>query len=301
MAVNIGRGLVLKNPVMTASGTFGYGTEYEGLLELRLLGAVIVKGLSLQPRTGNPPPRITETPSGMLNAIGLQNIGVRTFLRDKLPWLRDMGATVIANVYAETIAEFGEICWLLTEARGIAALEINISCPNVKKGGIAFGADPDMAGEVTRAARRATDLPLIVKLSPNVTDISQIALAVEQAGADAVSLINTLKGMAIDVERRIPKLKNIIGGLSGLAIRPVALRMVWEVAGRLSIPVIGVGGIAEADDALEFLIAGARAVEVGTANFIDPQASIKIIAGIEEYLRRHNMDNVNSLIGSLNI
>lgn len=301
MAVNIGRGLVLKNPVMTASGTFGYGTEYEGLLELRLLGAVIVKGLSLQPRTGNPPPRITETPSGMLNAIGLQNIGVRTFLRDKLPWLRDMGATVIANVYAETIAEFGEICWLLTEARGIAALEINISCPNVKKGGIAFGADPDMAGEVTRAARRATDLPLIVKLSPNVTDISQIALAVEQAGADAVSLINTLKGMAIDVERRIPKLKNIIGGLSGPAIRPVALRMVWEVAGRLSIPVIGVGGIAEADDALEFLIAGARAVEVGTANFIDPQASIKIIAGIEEYLRRHNMDNVNSLIGSLNI
>jgi len=299
MAVNIGRGLMLKNPVMTASGTFGYGTEYEGLVDLRLVGAVIVKGLSLRPRAGNPPPRITETPAGMLNSIGLQNIGVENFLKEKLPLLRDLGATVIVNVYAETIEEFGEICRLLTKAKGIAALEINISCPNVNKGGIAFGTVPDLAGEVTRAARTATDLPLIVKLSPNVTAIAEIALAVEQAGADAVSLINTLTGMAIDVERRVPKLKNIIGGLSGPAIRPVALRMVWEVAKRVSIPVIGIGGIMQAEDALEFLIAGARAVEVGTANFIDPQASIKIIAGIRDYLSRHEMQNVNSLIGSI--
>ncbi len=299
MAVNIGRGLMLKNPVMTASGTFGYGTEYEGLVDLRLMGAVIVKGLSLRPRAGNPPPRITETPAGMLNSIGLQNIGVENFLKEKLPLLRDLGATVIVNVYAETIEEFGEICRLLTKAKGIAALEINISCPNVNKGGIAFGTVPDLAGEVTRAARTATDLPLIVKLSPNVTAIAEIALAVEQAGADAVSLINTLTGMAIDVERRVPKLKNIIGGLSGPAIRPVALRMVWEVAKRVSIPVIGIGGIMQAEDALEFLIAGARAVEVGTANFIDPQASIKIIAGIRDYLNRHEIKNVNSLIGSI--
>ncbi len=299
MAVNIGRGLMLKNPVMTASGTFGYGTEYEGLVDLRLMGAVIVKGLSLRPRAGNPPPRITETPAGMLNSIGLQNIGVENFLKEKLPLLRDLGATVIVNVYAETIEEFGEICRLLTKAKGIAALEINISCPNVNKGGIAFGTVPDLAGEVTRAARTATDLPLIVKLSPNVTAIAEIALAVEQAGADAVSLINTLTGMAIDVERRVPKLKNIIGGLSGPAIRPVALRMVWEVAKRVSIPVIGIGGIMQAEDALEFLIAGARAVEVGTANFIDPQASIKIIAGIRDYLSRHEIKNVNSLIGSI--
>lgn len=299
MAVAIGRGLVLKNPVMTASGTFGYGTEYEGMVDLPRLGAVIVKGLSLRPRAGNPPPRITETPAGMLNAIGLQNIGVDAFLREKLPRLRDMGATVVVNVYAETTEEFGEICRILTGAEGIAALEINISCPNVKRGGIAFGADPEMAGQVTRAARGATDLPLIVKLSPNVTDITAIALAVEEAGADAVSLINTLKGMAIDVERRVPKLKNIIGGLSGPAIKPVALRMVWEVAARVSIPVIGIGGITQAEDALEFLIAGARAVQVGTGNFIDPGATTKIIAGIADYLRRHDIDNVNSLIGSL--
>lgn len=299
MAVNIGRGLIIKNPVMTASGTFGYGLEYEGLVELSRLGAVIVKGLSLKPRAGNPPPRITETPAGMLNAIGLQNIGIEAFLAEKLPLLKERRATIIANIYGETTEEFRQVARKLTGAGGIAALELNISCPNVQKGGAAFGSDPRMASEVTRAAREVTDLPLIVKLSPNVTDIAEIARSVEAAGADAISLINTLKGMAIDVERRIPKLKNIMGGLSGPAIRPVALRMVWEVVQKVSIPVIGMGGIAEAADALEFLIAGARAVEVGTANFVNPQASLGIIEGIEDYLRRHQLDDVNSLIGSL--
>ncbi|MDZ4166061.1 MAG: dihydroorotate dehydrogenase [Smithellaceae bacterium] len=299
MAVCIGRGLIIKNPVMTASGTFGYGMEYDGLVDLSRLGAVVVKGLSLKPRAGNPPPRITETPAGMLNAIGLQNIGIEAFLAEKLPLLKERNAVIIANIYGETPEEFRQVARKLTGAGGIAALEINISCPNVLKGGAAFGSDPKLASEVTIAARDATDLPLIVKLSPNVTDIAEIARSVEQAGADAISLINTLKGMSIDVERRMPKLRNIIGGLSGPAIRPVALRMVWEVVQKVSIPVIGMGGIAEAADALEFLIAGARAVEVGTANFVNPQATLRIIEGIEDYLRRHKIDDINDLIGSL--
>ncbi|MDI6726276.1 MAG: dihydroorotate dehydrogenase, partial [Smithellaceae bacterium] len=299
MAVCIGRGLTIKNPVMTASGTFGYGLEYEGLVDLSRLGAVVVKGLSLKPRPGNPPPRIIETPAGMLNAIGLQNIGIETFLAEKLPLLKERNAVIIANIYGETPEEFRQMARKLTGTGGIAALEINISCPNVLKGGAAFGSDPRLASEATRAAREATDLPLIVKLSPNVTDIAEIAQSVEEAGADAISLINTLKGMSIDVERRMPKLRNIIGGLSGPAIRPVALRMVWEVVQKVSIPVIGMGGIAEAADALEFLIAGARAVEVGTANFVNPQATLRIIEGIEEYLRRHKIDDINDVIGSL--
>lgn len=301
MMVNLGRGLILKNPVLAASGTFGYGTEYDGLLDLSLLGGIVVKGLSLRPRTGNKPPRMTETPAGMLNSIGLQNIGVDAFVHDKLPRLLELGAVIIANVYAETIEEFGEVCSRLDRVRGLAALEINVSCPNVKKGGIAFGSDPEVAGAVTRTVRQSTDLPIIIKLSPNVTDIVQVALAVEEAGADAVTAINTIKGMAIDVETRRPKLANIIGGLSGPAIRPIAVRMVWEVAQKIKIPIIGGGGIMVTNDALEFFLAGARAVEVGTANFIDPLATIKIAKGIHDYLGCHQIPDISHLVGSLQI
>jgi len=271
MAVSIG-GLRLKNPVMTASGTFGYGDEYAPYVDLNCLGAVVVKGLSLEPRAGNPPPRIMETPCGMLNAVGLQNIGVKAFIREKLPFLRDHDVAVVANIFGESVEEYAAVAELLGRAEGVHALEVNISCPNVKRGGVAFGTDPDMAAEVTRAVKAATGLPVIVKLTPNVTDIAGIAAAVEAAGADAVSLINTLTGMSVDIERRVPHLRNVTCGLSGPAIRPVALRMVWQVARRVSIPVIGLGGIMTARDALEFLIAGARAVQVGTAHFVQPCA-----------------------------
>ena len=299
MAVNIG-GLTLKNPVMTASGTFGYGEEYAPYLDIDRLGAVIVKGISLEPRAGNPPPRIIETPCGMLNAIGLENPGVNIFINEKLPFLRKLKAAVIVNVYGETIDEFKKVAEILSSTAGVHGLEINISCPNVRKGGMIFGADPDMAHEVTKEVKRVTELPVIVKLTPNVTDICLIAESVEDAGADAISLINTLTGMSVDIEQRTPHLGNITGGLSGPAIKPIALRMVWQVVKRVKIPVIGVGGIVTARDALEFLIVGARAVQIGTANFINPRATLDIIDGIENYLTSHNIPDVNELIGTLN-
>ena len=300
MAVSIG-GLRLKNPVMTASGTFGYGDEYAPYVDLNCLGAVVVKGLSLEPRAGNPPPRIMQTPCGMLNEVGLQNIGVKAFIREKLPFLRDHDVAVVANIFGESVEEYAAVAELLGRAEGVHALEVNISCPNVKRGGVAFGTDPDRAAEVTRAVKAATGLPVIVKLTPNVTDIAGIAAAVEAAGADAVSLINTLTGMSVDIERRVPHLRNVTGGLSGPAIRPVALRMVWQVARRVSIPVIGLGGIMTARDALEFLIAGARAVQVGTAHFVQPCACEEVLSGIEAYLERHGIEDVNDVIGSLKI
>ena len=298
LTVNIGS-LNLINPVMTASGTFGYGEEYAPYLDLNQLGAIVVKGLSLEPRLGNPPPRIMETPCGMLNAVGLQNIGVRDFINFKLPFLREFDVPVIANIYAESVGEFTKLAEILNGTTGVSALEVNISCPNVKKGGIAFGCDPKMAAEVTRRVKEETAMPVIVKLTPNVTDIAMIAESVEAAGADALSLINTITGMSVDVERRRPHLRNITGGLSGPAIKPVALRMVWQVVKRVSIPVIGLGGIVSADDALEYLIVGARAVQVGTANFINPRAIPDIVEAIEKYLKRHEMTHIDELIGSL--
>lgn len=300
LAVEIGA-LKLKNPVMTASGTFGYGEEYAPYVDLNRLGAIIVKGLSLTPRRGNPSPRIMETPAGMLNAIGLQNVGVKSFIRDKLPYLRQFDTAIIANVYGETIEEYLRISEILTAADGVHALEINVSCPNVKKGGVAFGTDPDMVAEVTAGVKRVTDLPVIVKLSPNVTDIAVMAKAAEAAGADAVSLINTITGMSVDVEKRIPHLKNVTGGLSGPAIKPIALRMVWQVASQVQIPVIGIGGIMSAADALEFFIVGARAIQVGTANFVEPRATMSIIEGIEAYMKRHHIVDMDDLVGSLKI
>jgi len=298
LGVRIGR-LALKNPVMTASGTFGYGEEFSPFCNLNRLGAIVVKGLSLEPRLGNPPPRIMETPCGMLNAVGLQNIGVRAFLAEKMPALRRFDVAVVANIFGETIEEYGRLAEILDGADGVHGIEVNISCPNVKKGGIAFGANPDVAAAVTAKVRAATDLPVIVKLTPNVTDITEVALAVEAAGADALSLINTLTGMSVDIERRRPHLANITGGLSGPAVKPVALRMVWQTVRAVKIPVIGIGGIATAGDALEFLIAGARAVEIGTANFINPSTTMEILDGIEAYMIRHGIGRIEELIGSL--
>jgi len=300
LAVEIGT-LKLKNPVMTASGTFGYGEEYAPYVDLSRLGAIIVKGLSLKPRLGNPGPRIMETPAGMLNAIGLQNVGVKNFIRDKLPYLRQFDTAIIANVYGETIEEYLRVSEILTAADGVHALEINVSCPNVKKGGVAFGTDPDMVAELTLGVKGITDLPVIVKLSPNVTDIAVMAKAAEAAGADAVSLINTITGMSVNIDKRIPHLKNVTGGLSGPAIKPIALRMVWQAASQVRIPVIGVGGIMSAADALEFFIVGARAIQVGTANFVEPRATMCIIEGIEAYMKRHQIIDMNALVGSLRI
>jgi len=296
--VDIG-GLTLKNPVMTSSGTFGYGEEYADYLDINRLGAIVVKGLSLKPKEGNPPPRIMETASGMLNAVGLQNVGVEAFIEKKLPYLRTIDPAVVVNIFGNSVEEYGRIAEILNDANGVDALEVNISCPNVKEGGVAFGSDPLLAGEVTRAVKSASRLPVIVKLTPNVTDITEIARSVEIAGADAVSLINTLTGMSIDIEKRIPHLKNITGGLSGPAIKPVALRMVWETVKAVSIPVIGVGGIMSASDALEFLIAGARAIQIGTAHFIDPSAAAHVVDGIEEYLSEHGLEDIRDLIGTL--
>jgi dihydroorotate dehydrogenase (NAD+) catalytic subunit len=298
LSVEIGR-LRLRNPVMTASGTFGYGEEYAPYVDLSRLGAIVVKGLSLKPRMGNPPPRIVETPCGMLNAVGLQNVGVNVFIREKLPFLAQFDLPVIANIFGESVEEYVKVAEILSQASGVHGLEVNISCPNVKKGGIAFGANPDMAADVTRRVKASTDLPVIIKLTPNVTDITEIAESVEAAGADAISLINTITGMSVDIERRVPHLRNITGGLSGPAIKPVALRMVWQVIQRVSVPVIGLGGIMTARDALEFLIVGARAVQVGTAHFIHPHAAIDILEGIEDYLEQHQFDDINQLIGTL--
>ena len=299
LRVRIGS-LALNNPVMTASGTFGYGREFSNLVDLNRLGGIIVKGISLEPRKGNPPPRIFETSCGMLNAIGLENVGVDSFISRKMVFLKKLKPPVVVNILGDSVEEYGEISRRLDQVEGINGLEVNISCPNVKKGGVAFGTVPEMAAAVTGAVRQATTLPVIVKLSPNVTDIVSMARAVEDAGADAVSLINTLIGMAIDPLSRKPRLANIIGGLSGPAIKPVALRMVWQVAGAVSIPVIGIGGISMAADALEFLIAGATAVQVGTANFVDPTATEKIIQGLEEYLISQREERVTDIIGTLN-
>ncbi|MEN6423209.1 MAG: dihydroorotate dehydrogenase [Smithella sp.] len=297
MAVNLGR-LKLNNPVMTASGTFGYGEEYAGYVDLNSLGAVVVKGLSLKPRLGNPPPRIMETTGGMLNSVGLQNIGVDAFIEEKLPFLRKYDVKVIANIYGETYDEYKKVARVLNSAKGVHALEVNISCPNVKNGGLSFGSDPKIAARVTRAVKEETSLPVIVKLTPNVTDIVMIAQAVEKAGADIISLINTLTGMSVDLKTGRPHLKNITGGLSGPAIKPVALRMVWQVVQKVSVPVIGIGGIMTAQDALEFLIVGAKAVQIGTANFINPGATIEIIDGIKNYLAVSKIKDINEIIGT---
>ena len=292
-------GLHLKNPVMTASGTFGYGGEFKDLVDLERLGAIIVKGLSLQPAAGNPPPRIVETPAGMLNAIGLENIGIDTFRKTRLKFLRRLATPVIVNLYGQQAADYEALAVIVEDEPEIAAIEVNISCPNVKAGGIAFGVSPSAAADLTGRIRRRTSKPMIVKLSPNVTDIVVIARAVAEAGADALSLINTITGMAVDVERCRPKLANITGGLSGPAIRPVAVRMVWQVARAVDIPIIGIGGIMNHRDALEFLIAGASAVQVGTANFVNPGATMAIIDGLEDHLKTRKIEDINDLIGCL--
>jgi len=291
--------LTLKNPVMTASGTFGYGQEFEDLVDLNLLGAIIVKGLSLEPREGNPPPRIVETPCGMLNAIGLANIGLETFTKEKLPWLRTLKTEIIVNIYGHSIAEYAELAGALSGVDGISALEVNISCPNVECGGMVFGKDPHVSAKVTESVVKNTDKPVIVKLSPNVTDISVVAKAVEGAGAHALSLINTLTGMVIDIERRTPKLANISGGLSGPAIRPVAVHMVYQVVKAVNLPVIGVGGIMDYRDARELLIAGARAIEVGTGNFVNPRATLDIVEGISRFCEEKGIVRIDEIIGSL--
>jgi dihydroorotate dehydrogenase (NAD+) catalytic subunit len=291
--------LELKNPVLTASGTFGYGQEFSDLVDLNELGGIVVKGLSLKPRAGNPPPRITETPCGMLNAIGLANIGLESFLREKLPWLQKLNTAVIVNIYGHSIDEYGAVAAGLKGVEGISAIEVNISCPNVEKGGMAFGTDPDISAKVTEEVLKSTDKPVIVKLSPNVTDITVIAKAVEKAGAHAVSLINTLTGMAIDVEKRVPKLANISGGLSGPAIRPVAVYMVYQVARSVKIPVIGMGGIMDYRNALEFFMAGAGAIQVGTANFVAPGGSIKVIEGLRKFCKEQEISSIEEIIGSL--
>ncbi len=294
-------GLKLKNPVITASGTFGYGQEYADYIDLNLLGGISVKGLSLKPRAGNPPPRIMETTGGMLNSVGLQNVGVDAFITEKLPFLRKFDVAVIANIYGESYADYASVAAKLDGVPGVHALEVNVSCPNVKKGGLSFGADPKAAAEVTRRVKAQTTLPLIIKLTPNVTDISLIARAVEQAGADAVSLINTLAGMSVDLQTRTPHLKNITGGLSGPAIKPVALKMVWQVAQKVKIPVIGMGGIMTAEDALEFMVAGARAVQVGTASFINPCAATEIIDGMRNYMKQNSIKKITDIVGTLKV
>ena len=293
--------LKFKNPVITASGTFGYGLEYEDLLVLNELGGIVVKGISLKPKSGNPPQRIIETPCGMLNAIGLANIGLENFLKDKLPLLKRYSTVRIVNIYGHSVEEYKSLAESFSGIDGVDALEVNISCPNVSEGGMVFGVDPILTARVTEAVKKNTDKFVIVKLSPNVTNIQTIARAAEDSGADAVSLINTLTGMAIDIKRRTPVLANIIGGLSGPAIRPIALYLVHKVVSTVSIPVIGMGGIMKASDALEFLIAGAKAVQVGTANFVNPQATIEIIEGIREYCRSYNIPKVEDLIGTLSL
>lgn len=292
-------GVEFENPVWTASGTFGFGLEYAPYVDLNRIGAVCVKGLSVEPREGNPPPRIWETPCGMLNAIGLQNPGVDHFIENVLPELRKYRCRVIANIYGSTIEEYTAVASALKGVEGVHALELNISCPNVKKGGLAFGVDPVEAARLTEEVKKVCDKPLIVKLSPNVTDIVEIAKAIESAGADALSAINTLLGMAIDIYRRKPRLKNKFGGLSGPAIKPVAVRMVYQVSQAVSIPVIGIGGISTWEDAVEFFLAGASAVQVGTANFFNPKAAEEIVSGIESYLKEMSYSSVEELIGDL--
>jgi len=294
--VNLG-GIIMKNPVTTASGTFGFGFEYQPYVELQRLGAITVKGTTPAPRAGNGTPRIAETPAGMLNAIGLQNPGVDRVAEEMMPKLAILGVPVIINIAGDTVEDYALVARKLDGVAGVSGLEINISCPNVKKGGIQFGSDPRSAAEVTRAVKAATGLPVIVKLSPNVADMAAMAEAVAEAGADALSMINTLVGMVIDVDRRKPLLANITGGLSGPAIRPVAVRAVWQVYNAVKLPILGMGGIMNARDALEFILAGATAVAVGTANFVNPQATMEIIDGIEDYMRQNGFNHVNQLVG----
>lgn len=293
--------LELKNPVMTASGTFGYGTEYADFMDISRLGAIIVKGTTLAPRQGNPYPRMAETPSGMLNAVGLQNKGVDYFVDHIYPEVQKIGTAIIVNVSGSCIDDYVQTASIINTLDHIPAIELNISCPNVKQGGMAFGVNPESAAQVVSAVRKAYDKTLIVKLSPNVTDITEIARAVEGAGADSVSLINTMLGMAIDAEKRRPILSTVTGGMSGPAVKPVALRMVWQTAKAVKIPVIGLGGICSATDAIEFLLAGASAIQIGTANFIDPSISEKVVDGIADYLERHGFSSVQEIIGALQV
>jgi dihydroorotate dehydrogenase (NAD+) catalytic subunit len=298
LSVRIGA-LILKNPLIAASGCFGYGVEYAEVVDLSTLGAIVSKGLFLEEREGHPAPRIVETPAGMLNAIGLQGIGARRFVDEKLPELRARGATVIVNVCGTTLDEYVEVSRLVSDAEGVAAIELNISCPNIKEGGIQFGCSLNGTFDVVSAVRKATSLPVIPKLTPNVTDVASFARAAEDAGADAVSLVNTFLAMVIDVETRRPRISNVVGGLSGPAIRPIAVRMVYECRQTVKIPILGMGGIADARDALEFLIAGADAVQVGTANFVDPFIWSKLTAGIADYMERHRIARVADLVGSV--
>lgn len=299
LGVNIG-GLNLKNPVLTASGTFGYGEEFADFIDLNRLGGFVIKGTTINHREGNPYPRMAETPSGMLNAVGLQNKGVDYFIDNIYPRIKDVNSNVIVNVSGATIDDYVAVCEKLTPLDKINAIEVNISCPNVKQGGMAFGTTADGAAQVARAVRKAFPKTVIIKLSPNVTDITEIARAVETEGADAVSLINTLLGMAIDVERQRPYLSTITGGLSGPAVRPVAVRMVWQVAKAVNIPVVGLGGIMNGRDAIEFMLAGARAIQVGTANFVDPSVTMKIIDYMEDYCQRHGISDINDIVGMIN-
>ncbi len=300
LSVNIG-GIQMRNPVMTASGTFGYGSEYADFVDLNSLGAVVVKGVTSVPWPGNPMNRIMETPSGMLNAIGLQNVGVDGFISEKLPYLNEFDVPVIVNVCGKMVKEYLLVVEKLSSVDGVAGIELNISCPNLDCGGMSFGVDPTLAHQLVSEVREITDLPLLVKLSPNVTDITVIARAVEDGGADALSAINTLLGMAINAKTREPEIANVTGGLSGPAIKPVALRLVWEVYKSVKLPIVGMGGIMNGTDAVEFLIAGASAVAVGTANFINPQASIEVIDGIGNYLEKMEMNSVKELVGSLRV
>jgi len=292
-------GLALRNPVLLASGTCNYGQELQGLTDLSRLGGIVTKTITPQPRAGNRPQRIVETAAGMLNSIGLQNPGLDDFITHKWPFLRDLDTPVIVNIAGHAIEEFGEMAARLEDLDGIAALEVNISCPNVKAGGENFASNPSASAAVLEGVRRATRRPIIAKLSPNVTDIAEIARAVEGAGADAVSLINTLVGMAIDIDKRRPLLGNITGGLSGPAIKPVALAMVWKVSRAVQVPIIGLGGISSARDALEFIVAGASAVQVGTASFVNPNAGIEIVEGIRNYCAEHDIEQIGDLVGSL--
>lgn len=297
LSVTIGR-LRLKNPVMTASGTFGYGEEYSEFFDLGRLGAVILKGISLEPMQGNPPPRICETPCGMLNAIGLQNVGLKRFLKEKLPFIRKFDTCLIVNILGKTIAEYARLSMALEKA-GVEAIELNVSCPNVKAGGIEFGIDKKALGRLIKKVRASFNGTLIVKLSPKVADIREFAKIAEAEGADAISLINTIPAMAIDIKSRRPMLSNITGGLSGPAIKPIALRMVWEASGAVKIPVIGMGGIMNAGDAIEFMLAGASAVAVGTANFINPASAVDIIEGIESYMAENKITDIKEVIRAL--
>ena len=298
LSIKIGK-VKFSNPVLVASGTFGYGEEYGSIIDLNKLGGIITKSVTLNPREGNPPPRTCETPSGMLNAIGLTNVGVKRFIREKLPFLRKLRTRIIVNVAGSTVEEYVEVVKKLEDKKGIDLLEINISCPNVKEGGIVFGSKPESAYKCIKAVRENTPFPIIAKLSPNVSDITEIALAVEEAGADAVSLINTLVGMAIDIENRKPRLLNITGGLSGPAIKPVALAMVWKTAQRIKIPIIGLGGIMNTQDALEFILAGAFMIQIGTGNFVDPECSVKIVEGLKEYCQENKIKRIGDLVGKL--